>query len=89
LENGVSRLPQSEQEELMGLTLEAIRGLDGSDQQTYQKLTEKSKTDQLVDYEQMRMNEFRFRRIARLPDEKRRRSEALYNKAATLGTRLP
>ena len=73
----------------MGLTLEAIRGLDGSDQQTYQKLTEKSKTDQLVDYEQMRMNEFRFRGMARLPVEKRRRAEALCNKAATLGTRTP
>src|SRR5262249_3311610 len=89
LENGVSRLPQSEQEELMSLTLEAIRGLDGSEQQIYQKLTEKSNTQQLVDHEQMRMNKFRFCGIAMLPGEKRRRAEALYNKAATLGTRLP
>ena len=89
LENGVSRLPQSEQEELMSLTLEAIRSLEESDQQLYQRLAEKSKTDQLADYEQMRMNEFRFRGIARLPGEKRKRAEALYNKAATLGTRTP
>jgi TonB family protein len=89
LENGVSRLPQSEQEELMSLTLEAMRGLDGSDQQIYQRLSEKSKSEQLVDYEQMRMTELLFRGIARLSDEKRRRAEELYNKAASLGTKIP
>jgi len=93
LEKGVSKLPQSEQEELTSLTLEALRGLDESDQRIYQKLLEFSKTEQkteqLRDYEEMRMIEFRFRGISRLPDEKRRRAEALYNKAATLGTELP
>ena len=89
LENGMSKLPQSEQEELKSLTLEAVRGLDETAQQFYQKLMEKSKTEQLSDYEEMRIIEFRFRGIARLPDEKRRRAEALYNKAATLGTELP
>jgi hypothetical protein len=89
LEKGASKLPQSEQEELMSLTLEAIRGLDESDQQIYQKLMEKLKTEPLPDYEEMRMIEFRFRGIARLPDEKRRRAEELYNKAATLGTEIP
>jgi hypothetical protein len=66
---------------------------DESDQQIYQKLMELSKTEQkteqLSDYYEMRMIEFRFRGISRLPDEKRRRAEALYNKAATLGTELP
>jgi hypothetical protein len=89
LEKRAGKLPQSEQEELTGLKLEAIRGLDESDQQTYQKLMEKSKTEQLRDYEEMQIIELRFRGIARLPDEKRRRAEALYNKAATLGTELP
>ena len=89
LEKGTSKLPQSEQEELMRLTLEAIRGLDESDQQSYQKLTERSKTEQLRDNEEMRITEFRFGGISRLPDEKRRRAEALYNKAATLGTEIP
>jgi TonB family protein len=89
LEKGASKLPQSEQEELTSLTLEAVLGLDESAQQFYQKLMEKSKTEQLSDYEEMRMIEFRFRGISRLPDEKRRRAEALYNKVATLGTELP
>jgi hypothetical protein len=89
LEKGVSKLPQQEQEESMSLTLEAIRGLDESDQQIYQRLMDKSKTEQLRDYEEMQITEFRSRGIAKLPDEKRRRAEALYNKAATLGTELP
>jgi TonB family protein len=89
LEKGAGKLPQSEQEEFMSLTLEAIRGLDESDQQIYQRLMDKSKIEQLPDYEEMQMIEFRFRGIAKLPDEKRRRAEALYNKAATLGTELP
>jgi TonB family protein len=89
LEKGVSKLPQQEQEELMNLTLEAIRGLDESDQQIYQRLMDKSKTEQLRDYEEMQIPEFRSRGIAKLPDEKRRRVEALYNNAATLGTELP
>src|SRR5215813_2586994 len=89
LEKGVSKIPQSEQEELTSLTLEAVRGLDESAQQFYQKLMEKSKTEQLRDYEEMQITELRFRGIAKLPDEKRRRAEALYNKAATLGTELP
>ena len=89
LEKGAGKLLQSEQEELTGSRLEAIRALDESDQQTYQKLTEKSKTEQLRDYEEMQIIEFRFRGIARLPNEKRGRAEALYNKAATLGTELP
>jgi hypothetical protein len=29
------------------------------------------------------------RGISKLPNEKRRRAEALYNKAATLGTEIP
>ena len=73
----------------MSLTLEAIRGLDESDQQIYQRPMDKSKIEQLPDYEEMQMIKFRFRGIAKLPDEKRRRAEALYNKAATLGTELP
>ena len=89
LEKGAGKLPQSELEELTGLKLDAIRGLDESDQQLYQRLMEKSKTEQLRDYEEMQITEFRFRGIAKLPDEKRRRAEALYNKAATLGTELP
>ncbi|MGH8845779.1 MAG: energy transducer TonB [Blastocatellia bacterium] len=89
LEKGVSKLPQSEQEELTNLTLEAIRGLNESDQQIYQKLMDKSKTEQLRDYEEMRVVEFRFRGTTRLPDEKRKRAEAIYNKAATLGTEIP
>jgi TonB family protein len=89
LENGVSKLPQSEQEELTGLTLEAIRELDESDQQFYQKLMEKSKTEQATYYYGMWMIESRFRGISKLPNEKRRRAEALYKKAATLGTELP
>jgi len=89
LEKGMNKLPQSEQEELTSLTLEAVRGLDESDQQFYQKLMEKSKTEQAPDYYEMWMIESRFRGISRLPDEKRRRAEALYNKAATLGTELP
>ncbi len=89
LENGLRGLPQSEQEELMSLTLEAIRGLDGPDQQRYQGLADESKTGPLIDHEQMRMNELRFGGIARLPNEKRERAGALYNKAAALGTKLP
>ena len=89
LEKGMNKLPQSEQEELTSLTLEAVRGLDESDLQFYQKLMEKSKTEQAPDYYEMWMIESRFRGISRLPDEKRRRAEALYNKAATLGTELP
>jgi hypothetical protein len=88
-EKGVGKLPQPEQEEFMSLMLEAVRGLDESDQQIYQRLMEKSKTEQFIDYYEMRMIEFRFRGVAKLPDEKRRRAEALYNKAATLGTELP
>ena len=89
LENGVSKLPQSEQEELTSLTLEAIRGLDESDQRSYQKLMERSKTEQASDDYEMWMIEIRFRGISKLPNEKRRRAEALYNKAATLGTEIP
>jgi TonB family protein len=89
LDKGVRKLPQSEQEELTSLTLEALRGLDESDQKIYQKLTELSKTEQLSDYYETHMIEFRFRGISKLPDEKRRRAEALYNKAATLGTERP
>ena len=89
LENGVSKLPQSEQEELTSLTLEAIRGLDESDQRSYQKLMERSKTGQPSDDYEMWMIELRFRGISKLPNEKRRRAEALYNKAATLGTEIP
>jgi hypothetical protein len=89
LEKGSSKLPQSEQEELTSLKLEAIQALAESDQQIYQKLMEKSKTEQLRDYEEMQMIEFRFRGISKLPNEKRSRAEALYNKAATLGTELP
>src|SRR5262245_19311178 len=43
LERGMSKLPQSEQEELTRLTHEALRGLDESGQQLYQKFMEKSK----------------------------------------------
>jgi TonB family protein len=89
LEKGVSKLPQSEQGELTSLTLEAVRGLHESLQQLYQKLMEKSKTEQLSEDQEMRMLEIRFKGIPMLPDEKRRRAEALYNKAATLGTELP
>jgi TonB family protein len=89
LEKGVSKFPQSEQEELTSLTLEALRGLDESDQRIYQRFMDKSKIEQLSDYEEMRMIEFRFRGISKLPDEKRRRAETLNNKAATLGTELP
>lgn len=89
LEKGVSKLPQSEQEELTNLTLESVRGLDESDQQFYQKLMEKSKTEQAPYYYGKWMNESRFRGISKLPNEKRKRAEALYNKAATLGTELP
>src|SRR5262245_19319735 len=89
LEKGPSKLPQSEQEELANLKLEAIQALDESDQQIYQKLVEKSKTEQLRDYEEMRVVEFRSRGTTRLPNEKRKRAEALYNKAATLGTEIP
>jgi TonB family protein len=89
LENGVSKLPQSEQEELTSLTLEAVRVLDESDQRIYQKLMERSKTGQAPAYIEMWISEYRFRGISRLPNEKRRRAEALYNKAATLGTELP
>ena len=89
LEKGVSKLPQSEQEELTSLTLEGVRGLDESDQRIYLKLMEKSKTGQAPDYYEMWMTESRFKGISRLPIEKRRRAEALYNKAATLGTELP
>jgi len=88
LEKGSSKLPQSEQEELMSLTLVAIRGLDESGQQIYQKLMDKSKTEQLRNYEEMQIAEFRFKGIARLPDEKRKRAEALYNKATTLGAEI-
>ena len=89
LEKGVSKLPQQGQEELMSLTLEAIRGLDESEQRIYQRLMDKSKTEPLRDHEEMRITEIRFSGIIKLPDEKRRRAEALYNKAATLGTELP
>jgi TonB family protein len=89
LDKGVSKLLRPEQEELMSLTLEAIRGLDESDQQTYQRLTDKLKTEPLRDHEEMRITEIRFSGITKLPDEKRRRVEALYNKAATLGTEIP
>jgi len=88
LEKGVSKLPQSEQEELTRLTHEAVRGLDESGQQQYQTFMEKSKTEPLLDDQEMWMIEFRFRGISKLPDEKRSRAEALYNKAATLGTEL-
>ena len=89
LEKGASKLPQSEQEELTSLTLEAVRGLHESLQQLYQKLMERSKTEQLTEDVKKRMMEIRFKGIPMLPDEKRRRAEALYNKAATLGTELP
>jgi hypothetical protein len=69
--------------------IHAIRRLDESDQQIYHRLMDKSKTEQLSDYEEMRMIESRFRGISGLPDEKRRRAESLYNKAAILGTELP
>jgi len=88
LERGMSKLPQSEQEELTRLTHEAVRGLDESGQQQYQTFMEKSKTEPLLDDQEMWMIEFRFRGISKLPDEKRSRAEALYNKAATLGTEL-
>lgn len=88
LAKGVNSLPQSEQEELRSLTLEAIGGLDEADQQSYQRLTEKSKTKQLTDYEEMQMTHFRFRGISRLPDEKRKRAGSIYNKTATLGIEL-
>jgi len=88
LEKGLSKLPQSEQEELTSLTIEAVRGLDESDQQFYQKLLDRSKTEQLSEFYEMRIIEFRFRGISRLPDEKRKRAEALYNKAATLGAEI-
>jgi hypothetical protein len=55
----------------------------------YQKLMDKSKTEQLPDYEEMQIIKFRFRGISKLPDEKRKRAETLYNKAAILGTRIP
>jgi TonB family protein len=89
LEKGVSKLPQSEQGELTNLTLEAVRGLHESVQQLYQKLMEKSKTEQLLEDQEMRMLEIRFKGIPMLPDESRRRAEALYNRAATLGAELP
>jgi hypothetical protein len=89
MERGLSKLPQSEQEELASLKFEAIQALDESDQQIYQKLMEKSKSEQLPDYEEVRIIEFRFSGISRLPGEKRKRAEALYNKAATLGTEIP
>jgi hypothetical protein len=85
----VSKLTQSEQEELTSLTLEAVRGLDESVQQLYQKLMERSKTEQLNEGLEMRIMEIRFRGIARLPNEKRGRAEALYNKVAPLGTEFP
>jgi TonB family protein len=89
LENGVSKLSQSEQEELTSLTLEAVRGLDESDQRSYQMIIERLKTEQASDDYEMWKIEIRFRGISRLPNEKRRRAEALYNKAATLGTEIP
>ena len=85
----MSKLPQSGQEELTSLTLEAVRGLNESDQRSYQQFMEKSKTERLPDDVEIRMMEIRLRGISRLPDEKRRRAEALYNKAATLGTEVP
>ena len=85
----MSKLPQSEQGELTSLTLEAVRGLDESDQKSFQKLMEKSKTEQLPDDLEIRILEIRLRGISRLPDEKRRRAYALYSKAVTLGTELP
>jgi TonB family protein len=89
LENGMSKLPQSGQEELTSLTLEAVRGLNESDQRSYQQFMEKSKTERLPDDVEIRMMEIRLRGISRLPDEKRRRVSALYNNAVTLGTKLP
>jgi TonB family protein len=89
LEKGASKLLRPEQEELMSLTLDAIRGLDESDQQIYQRLMDKLKTEPLQDHEELRITEIRFSGISKLPDEKRRRAEALYNRAATLGTELP
>jgi len=89
LETGVSKLPPSEQEELTSLTLEAVRVLDESDQRIYQKLIEKSKTGQAPYYYEMWMIEFRFRGISKLPNETLKRAEALYTKAATLGTEIP
>jgi TonB family protein len=89
LEKGGSKLPQSEQEELTNLTLDAIRGLGESDQQAYQKLMEKSKTERLFDDQEVWLVESRFRGVSKLPDEKRGRAETLYNKAATLGVEFP
>ena len=89
LENGVSKLPQSGQDELTSLTLEAVRGLNESDQRSYQQFMEKSKTEKLADDLEIRMMEIRLRGISRLPDEKRRRTYALYDNAVTLGTKLP
>jgi TonB family protein len=89
LEKGSNKLPQSEQEESTNLKLEAIQALDEADQQIYQKLMDKSKTEQLPDYEEMQIIEFRFRGISRLPGEKRKRAEALFNKAAALGAEIP
>lgn len=89
IEKGVSKLLRPEQEELMSLTLEAIRGLDESEQRVFQRLMDKLKTERLRDHEEMRITEIRFSGIIKLPDEKRKRAEALYNKAATLGTELP
>jgi TonB family protein len=88
LEKGPSKLPQSEQEELTSLKLEAIQALDESDQQIYQKLMEKSKTE-LRNFEEMQIMELRFRGVSRLPGEKRKRAETLYNKAAALGPEIP
>ncbi len=85
LENGASKLPRSEQEELTSLTLEAVRELDESNQKSFQKLMEKSRTEQLPDDLEIRILEIRLRGISKLPDEKRRRAEAVYSKAMTLG----
>jgi TonB family protein len=89
LENGPSKLPQSEQEELTNLKLEAIQALEESDQQYYQRLQERSKIERLPDYLETQIIEFLCKGISRLPDEQRKRAEALYNKAATLETEIP
>jgi len=88
LEEGAKKLSQPEQVELRDLMSEAIRSLDESDQQLYQALIEKSKTQLLRDYEEMQLTGRFFRGIAKLSSEKRSRAEALNNKAATLGIEL-
>ena len=89
LEKGVDMLPQSEQEELMSLAFESVRDLDESVRRNLERLVEKLKTEQLDEYEMRQMTEIRLGGITRLSDEKRRRAEALYKKAASLGTKIP